>query len=223
MASDVSKPTLATPSFPQLAPLTSVTSKPNPDSYSAWSYSPGATADSQFPYAHQGIESNTTANSHPHQEPVPRGSNRDNTNRSNGIEDHHSSAQAPNLGIFTEEWDASQRGASILDDHSANMQRPSSYHAGYDEDHISLPSRGNTLKKKSSLRRNASLGRSGSRRSMKAGSVRSLALQSTSDPDEANSAFYCPVPTSGSPTEVLANRFNGERPTSHLTRLSEVC
>ena len=74
---------------------------------------------------------------------------------------------------------------------------------------ISL-SRGNTLKKKQSLRRSGSLKRSSSRRSMKAGSVRSLALQSTSEPDEQRSAFYCPVPTSGNPTEVLANRFQGE-------------
>jgi hypothetical protein len=39
--------------------------------------------------------------------------------------------------------------------------------------------------------------------------VRSLALQSTSggDTDEAHSAFYSPVPTTGNPTEVLANRF----------------
>jgi hypothetical protein len=27
--------------------------------------------------------------------------------------------------------------------------------------------------------------------------------------EEMNSVFYCPVPTSGSPTELLANRFQG--------------
>ncbi|KAJ2971260.1 hypothetical protein NUW58_g9467 [Xylaria curta] len=75
---------------------------------------------------------------------------------------------------------------------------------------ISL-SRGNTLKKKNSLRRNGSLKRSGSRRSMKAGSVRSLALQSSHEPDEMHSAFHCPVPTSGTPTEVLAQRFQAWR------------
>lgn len=42
---------------------------------------------------------------------------------------------------------------------------------------------------------------------MKAGSVRSLALQSNADEDEMHSAFYCPVPTTGNPTEALANRF----------------
>lgn len=71
-------------------------------------------------------------------------------------------------------------------------------------------SRSNTLKKKSSLRRSGSLGRSGSRRSMKAGSVKSLALQSNADEDEMHSAFYCPVPTKGNPTEALANRFQGK-------------
>ncbi|GKT82804.1 PH domain-containing protein [Colletotrichum tofieldiae] len=73
------------------------------------------------------------------------------------------------------------------------------------------PSRHNTLKKKNSLRRNGSLKRSSSRRSMKAGSVRSLALQSSNDPDEVHSAFYCPVPTSGNPTEALATRFQSWR------------
>lgn len=46
---------------------------------------------------------------------------------------------------------------------------------------------------------------------MKAGSVRSLALQSTTDQDEMHSAFYCPVPTSANPTEALANRFQAWR------------
>lgn len=48
---------------------------------------------------------------------------------------------------------------------------------------------------------------------MKAGSVRSLALQvSGSDgADDLHSAFYCPVPTNGSPTEALANRFQAWR------------
>ncbi|KAF4416964.1 Phosphatidylinositol 4,5-bisphosphate-binding protein SLM1 [Colletotrichum fructicola] len=91
------------------------------------------------------------------------------------------------------------------------MPRSNSFVSNAGEDHLSLPSRHNTLKKKNSLRRNGSLKRSGSRRSMKAGSVRSLALQSTSDPDEAHSAFHCPVPTSGNPTEALSNRFQSWR------------
>ncbi|KAK7757525.1 phosphatidylinositol 4,5-bisphosphate-binding protein [Diatrype stigma] len=75
---------------------------------------------------------------------------------------------------------------------------------------ISL-SRGNTLKKKQSLRRSGSLKRSSSRRSMRAGSVRSLALQSSSETDEQHSVFYCPVPTSGNPTDTLASRFQAWR------------
>ncbi|EFQ31808.1 PH domain-containing protein [Colletotrichum graminicola M1.001] len=87
-------------------------------------------------------------------------------------------------GKFTEEWDASQRGSSIIEGYSSNMQRSNSFVSNNAEDHLSLPSRHNTLKKKNSLRRNGSLKRSSSRRSMKAGSVRSLALQSSNDPDE---------------------------------------
>lgn len=125
-------------------------------------------------------------------------------------------------GRFREEWDASQRGSSILDghqnerpliasDHPADtMQRSESvrsYAAGDDQ---TLPYRGNTLKKKSSMRGTGSIRRSSSRRSTRAGSVKSLALQSASDPDEGHSAFYCPVPTSGNPTEILANRFQSK-------------
>jgi hypothetical protein len=76
---------------------------------------------------------------------------------------------------------------------------------------ISLPERRNTLKKKASLRRSGSLKRSSSRRSMRAGSVRSLALQSSLDPDELYNVFHCPVPTSGNPTDGLADRFQAWR------------
>ncbi|KAL6870255.1 hypothetical protein J3F83DRAFT_735648 [Trichoderma novae-zelandiae] len=129
----------------------------------------------------------------------------------------------PAAGRFNEEWDASQRGSSILDHHRggspvmsgpavagpAAMQRSnsvSSYAAGDDR---ALLQRGNTLKKKASLRRSGagSIVRSSSRRSARAGSVKSLILQSATDPDELHSAFYCPVPTNGSPTEVLVARF----------------
>ncbi|KAI0409382.1 hypothetical protein F4802DRAFT_604588 [Xylaria palmicola] len=136
---------------------------------------------------------------------------------------------------FNEEWDASVRGSSIIDGSSAahhpyqhQQQRPRSQSPGFQRTNsaasrpdsiagdnantssISL-SRGNTLKKKNSLRRSASLKRSSSRRSMKAGSVRSLALQSSHEPDEIHSVFHCPVPTTGSPTEVLAQRFQAWR------------
>jgi len=120
-------------------------------------------------------------------------------------------------GRFTEEWDASQRGGSVLDPASfgSNIQRSNSFSGSVGHvigDGTITFSRGNTLKKKASLRGVGSLKRSSSRRSMKAGSVRSLALQSTTDQDEMQSAFYCPVPTAGSPTEALANRFQGMPP-----------
>ena len=72
------------------------------------------------------------------------------------------------------------------------------------------PSRGGTLKKKASLKRTGSLMRSNSKRSSQAGSVRSVTLgekEKFGQTEEMNSVFYCPVPTSGNPTDLLANRF----------------
>ncbi|KPM40182.1 hypothetical protein AK830_g6362 [Neonectria ditissima] len=152
---------------------------------------------------------NSNSNSRPHYD--------DENNIANS---YHNSIAVPQpqypqpVGRFTEEWGASQRGSSIVDGHhssGANMQRSASVHSFSAGDDSQLPARSNTLKKKNSLRRNGSLKRSSSRRSMRAGSVKSLALQSTSDPDEAHSAFHCPVPTSGNPTEVLTTRFQGWR------------
>ncbi|KAK6527889.1 hypothetical protein TWF281_009155 [Arthrobotrys megalospora] len=60
-----------------------------------------------------------------------------------------------------------------------------------------------TLKKRNSFRRSSSLKRSGSR------SRRSTVGEM--DSDNPNSAFHSPVPSHGSPTEVLANRFSGWR------------
>lgn len=109
---------------------------------------------------------------------------------------------------FTEDWDASQRGSSIVDGHRPRSAgpRPASRASTAAED--AALSRGNTLRKKPSLRRSGSLRRSASARSMRAGSVRSLALQ-PAEPEEARSAFYCPVPTKGNPTDALAARFQG--------------
>lgn len=77
------------------------------------------------------------------------------------------------------------------------------------------PSRTSTaVKKKSSLSRRPSLRRSGSRRSLRAGSVRSLNLgdkekYGVEGAEDYNSAFYVPIPTNGNPTDALANRFQG--------------
>lgn len=102
-------------------------------------------------------------------------------------------------GKFNEEWDASQRGSSIIDSERYHLKHTPSVMSQGDP---LLPRRGGTLKKKASLRR------SSSRRSSRAGSVRSLALQPEPS-DEIHSAFYSPVPTTGNPTEALANRFTG--------------
>lgn len=115
------------------------------------------------------------------------------------------SAAQQNYGRFNEEWDASQRGSSIVD---GNMDRSNSVMSQGD---TLIPSRGGTLKKKASLKRGSSLRRSGSRRSSRAGSVRSLALHTSGDVDEMHSAFFSPVPTSGNPTEILSNRFQAWR------------
>lgn len=159
--------------------------------------------------------------------------------RSNTLANSHTDhlhAPAPTRpgtgGRFTEEWNANQRGGSVVDGPTArpgsnNMSGLQRSHSvagsttsgiGGMDGHSSVQlSRGNTLKKKASLRRSGSLKRSGSRRSMKAGSVRSLALQSNPDEDEMHSAFYCPVPTTGNPTETLANRFQGTSSISSTT------
>jgi hypothetical protein len=126
------------------------------------------------------------------------------------------SVQHSNYGKFNEEWEASQRGSSIID---GPMQRSNSVMSQGD---TLTPSRGGTLKKKASLKRGNSLKRSSSRRSSRAGSVRSLALQSGVDVDETHSAFFSPVPTSGNPTEILANRFQGMLISSHVSHGSPV-
>ena len=107
---------------------------------------------------------------------------------------------------------------------SSSMQRSNSITASVTGDGgIASLGRGNTLKKRASVRRNGSLRRSGSRRSMKAGSVRSLALQSGTGQDDLHSAFFCPVPTSGSPTDALAARFQGSSSPAPCPRDSVPC
>ncbi|KAH8819604.1 hypothetical protein F5884DRAFT_18945 [Xylogone sp. PMI_703] len=110
-----------------------------------------------------------------------------------------------NHGRFNEEWDASRRGSSILDGPAPHPNA-----GAVPNEATPFPSRGGTLKKKASVKRATSLKRSSSRRSSRAGSVRSLAL-TAGDVDEMHSAFFSPVPTTGNPTEALANRFQAWR------------
>jgi hypothetical protein len=75
-------------------------------------------------------------------------------------------------------------------------------------------SRGGTLKKKASVSRKSSIGRSGSRRSLAAGSIAGAGTPGAHD--DYNSALSTPIPTHGSPTDILANRFQGMFQPSNL-------
>ena len=77
--------------------------------------------------------------------------------------------------------------------------------------------RNNTLKKKSAVTRKASLKRSGSRRSLSAGNIKGVAFAEGQGPahSDYNSALTTPIPTQASPTDILANRFQGRPRVSH--------
>lgn len=112
--------------------------------------------------------------------------------------------QSPDLG-------ASQRGSTLVDSAAGGgVQRSDSTMS---QSHTLTPSRGGTLKKKRSLSKKGSIKRTGSRRSSYAGSIKGLAAGDASydgpDDEQMNSAFFTPVPTTGSPTEILSNRFQG--------------
>lgn len=111
-------------------------------------------------------------------------------------------------GRFEENFDARTRGESVLMDDipQRSASRSSTLNQG------AAPSRSGTLKKKSSVKRSGSLKRSGSRRSTHAGSIRGVSIEDTDHgvSDKHNNVFYTPMPTSGSPTEILANRFQGK-------------
>lgn len=119
-----------------------------------------------------------------------------------------SSPLAQSLGQhsqFHEEPDSSIQGSSTADESGIKRSTSTASTAV----HNSLPSRGGTLKKKGSVRRTGSLKRSSSRRSLKAGSIKGLVFDD--EGHDASSIFYTPIPTSGSPTEILADRFQAWR------------
>ena len=124
-----------------------------------------------------------------------------------------SMSNSQNLGAFREDFDASRRGSSIVgaggggEDGAAGPNRTNS--TASTAIPATTPSRNNTLKKKSSMRRTNSLKRSSSKRSLKAGSLAGFGgVDSNKD---YYSAFSTPIPTQGSPTEILANRFQAWR------------
>jgi hypothetical protein len=113
----------------------------------------------------------------------------------------------PQRSRFEEDFHASQRGSSVLLDGDLPKRTPSTAST---LNQGAAPARSGTLKKKGSVRKTGSLKRSGSRRSFHAGSIRGVSIEDDDQPtSKHNSVFYTPVPTSGSPTDVLANRFQG--------------
>jgi hypothetical protein len=76
---------------------------------------------------------------------------------------------------------------------------------------LSLPEAPNILRKQPSLRRASSLKRRDSGRSMHAGSIKSLVYRPPLVFHELYNVLHCPVPTSGSPTGALADRFQAWR------------
>jgi len=125
------------------------------------------------------------------------------------------SASAPQersrLGRFEEDFDARTRGSSIIDSDMPQRSSSSTLNQGI------APSRSGTLKKKSSVKRSGSLKRSGSRKSIHAGSIRGVAIEDQERGyDREDSVFYTPVPTKGTPTELLADRFQST--SAHMTK-----
>ena len=109
----------------------------------------------------------------------------------------------------------SQRGSTLVDTGTGDgMHRSDSTMS---QSHTLTPSRGGTLKKKRSLSKKGSVKRSGSRRNSYAGSIKGFATGDQqydgANDDQMHSAFFTPVPTTGSPTEILANRFQGRSST----------
>ncbi|KAK5734353.1 phosphatidylinositol 4,5-bisphosphate-binding protein [Elasticomyces elasticus] len=118
------------------------------------------------------------------------------------------SAQYPQ-GAFHDDFDASQRGgSSIAGDGDFGINRSAS--TASTAVPAQAPTRSNTLKKKASMRRTGSLKRSSSKRSLAAaGSIKNIG--GAHEDKDFNSVFHTPIPTQGSPTEVLANRFQAWR------------
>ena len=99
----------------------------------------------------------------------------------------------------------------MVDNPESSVTGESDTHHATSQSHTLTPSRGGTLKKRQSLSRKNSLKQSGSRKNSRPGSVKSLTFADDigGQASEMNSAFFTPVPTTGSPTDILANRFQG--------------
>ncbi|KAF9701598.1 hypothetical protein EKO04_000668 [Ascochyta lentis] len=132
-----------------------------------------------------------------------------------GVNDFATSGgQHARRGRFEEDFDARTRGSSVIDGDevpqrsASRASRASSTLRDSTLNQGATPSRSGTLKKKSSVKRSGSLKRSGSRKSMHAGSIRGVTIDDQEHGyDREESVFYTPVPTKGSPTDILADRF----------------
>ncbi|PLN84082.1 hypothetical protein BDW42DRAFT_53252 [Aspergillus taichungensis] len=153
----------------------------------------------------------------PHRGYAPRSSSRPNSfvATTSAYNVAHNGMAEPSSGRSHRDLDGASHRASLAFDTPSALQRSAS-HMSQPQSRSATPTRSTTLKKKSSLSKKGSIRRSGSRKSMRAGSVRSLVLGDkekyhSEGADDQNSAFFIPIPTSGSPTEVLANRFQAWR------------
>lgn len=120
------------------------------------------------------------------------------------------SATMPNdgqSGAFAEEVEVNRIEESTTAEGVSAVNRSSS--TATTAVHASAPSRSNTLKKKSSMRKADSVKRSASRKSLRA--ANHAEFSGVHDKKEYNSAFYTPIPTHGAPTEILAGRFQAWR------------
>lgn len=115
-------------------------------------------------------------------------------------------------GSSKEDFSTSRHDSSTMDGNAGgDLYRTNSTMS---QSQTLTPSRGGTLKKKASLGKRASVKRSGSRKASGPGSVRLPYEEKDTSPgvdgDGINNAFFVPVPTTGNPTEILVNRFQGE-------------
>ncbi|KAF2129793.1 hypothetical protein P153DRAFT_375435 [Dothidotthia symphoricarpi CBS 119687] len=147
---------------------------------------------------------------------LSRGYGNDSSHLDVGVNDFASPGAAygqhERLGRFEEDFDARTRGPSILDGETprrstSRASRASTLHQPA-HSQTTAPMRSGTLKKKSSVKRSGSLKRSSSRKSLRAGSIHGAAFDGQEHGHhKEDSVFYTPVPTKGTPTEMLAERF----------------
>ena len=122
-----------------------------------------------------------------------------------GNTDHISIAAGPELDHIDAAQDETSVYSHALED--PEQGAPSVQRSASQAGRSMTPSRHNTLQKRKSLVR------SNSKRSSHAGSVRSLKLgekEKYEETEESNSVFTSPIPVTGNPTELLADRFQGQ-------------